>query len=690
MSLVNSPPESPKALADATPSASEQKVVILTIDFGTSNTAIQFVILEPNEIDNRAKVSPNRILPITHYPEDVYNSIGDQMKNQVPTAFLYPPDPEFRESDPRFGPVKNEGEVDHRNIALFGYEVVDGVHEAADAKLRRGTKLPVTEERIECFKLLFQDDPQTREIREELQPIVERLQDTRRIPRGAPHVAITADYFTRLLSHAKYQLKVLHHLDKDYKVEVVLCVPVVFRLNACMDLQKALAKALCRVRLGGAAFSDKWIPRFSMITEPEAGAEWALKEYPIIEKSSRMLILDSGGGTCDTSLYQTSASLPLRLAREDAPPTGDLCGSNILNGMFYKHILRRLRAGATYLEEIRGKTLPEIAQEITWEQFEQRKRGFNAFEEFPRPQLFKCEGLVPDTEHKFGKNVIRVDHGDISMMFASLLEKVWALTQTQLTMARERGRPIKYIIMLGGFSRSESYQIRVQKGVADYNAMHKPKIELLGQGKPIESSPTAIAQGAALRALDKSSAPTRTLPSSYGILRHIEDHEDSPDYKYLPPKTNRGRSRFTYLDGKWWFFDRIIWFAQKQYKGEEIGKDWTYTITSDHVFANNESEFLCEELIFISDSAMESGYLREGKRNRGCRCIGKIVANMTSLRDERLILPEQNGRKQCWRVSIELVIRIKGLNLEAEARYRGEKKGECVVNMAPAFVAFNG
>lgn len=37
---------------------------------------------------------------------------------------------------------------------------------------------------------------------------------------------------------------------------------------------------------------------------------------------------------------------------------------------------------------------------------------------------------------------------------------------------------------------------------------------------------------------------------------------------------------------------------------------------------------------------------------------------MTSLRSELLILPEQYGRKECWRVDFELVIRIKGLNLE--------------------------
>ena len=37
---------------------------------------------------------------------------------------------------------------------------------------------------------------------------------------------------------------------------------------------------------------------------------------------------------------------------------------------------------------------------------------------------------------------------------------------------------------------------------------------------------------------------------------------------------------------------------------------------------------------------------------------------MTSLRDEHLIYPEQNGNKQHWRVAFQLVIRVKGLDLE--------------------------
>ncbi|KAK7973143.1 HSP70 family protein [Apiospora saccharicola] len=656
--------DAPEAQAVATPSG--QKLVILTIDFGTSNTAQQYVILEPNEIDDRANVSPDRIRPITNYDEDVRNRDYDQMRNEVPTSILYP-----------------------RNWVLFGYEV-DELHESADDRPRRGKKKPITEERVDSFKLLFQDDHETKEVRDKLKPIVDRLVDTHIIPGGAPHVAITADFFTRLLNHTKYQLKLLHGLEDNYKIEVVLCVPVVFKLAACMDLQKALAKALCRVKLGGSNHSEDWIPRFSMITEPEAGAEWALKQYPNIEKRSRLLILDSGGGTCDTSLYETGDALPLQLAREDAPPTGDLCGSNILNSMFYKEVLHRLNEGAPNLGKSRDTTLSDIAREITWEQFEQKKRGFNM--ELPKQAftLYKCEGLVADDNHNFGKGLLRVPHSVIANMFQTCLDKVWSLVLKQLDEARNRQRPVDTIIMLGGFSRSNAYQDFLQKRVKNYNEKYGAKIVILGIGKPID--PTAIAQGALLRALNQSSEPERALPSSYGVLRHIEDDELCVDYKLLPPKPKRGRSVYTYLDNRWWFKHRLVWFAQK---GDVVGKDWTVTIPSHHCFTLSERILLCEELIFISDIVRESGYTRDSPRNKGniicsCRCIGKIVANMTSLRDERLILPKQNGRTQFWEVSFNLVIRIKGLNLEADAIFRGEKKGHCVINMAPAIVSNGG
>lgn len=274
--------DAPEAQADATPS--KQKLVILTIDFGTSNTAQQYVVLEPHEIDDRTKVSPERIQPITNYANDFYNPTTDKMRNEVPTSMLYPPDPDFRKFDPRFGPVKVEEEHDDRDRVLFGYEA-NGLHVRAEDKPRRGKKDAMKEEKVDSFKLLFQNDRETEEIREKLKPIIGRLQDTRVISQSSPHVTITADFFTRLLSHTKQQLKLLHRLESNYQIEVVLCVPVIFGLKACMDLQKALAKALCRVKLGGLDLSEKWIPRFSMITEPEAGAEWALKQYPDIEVS---------------------------------------------------------------------------------------------------------------------------------------------------------------------------------------------------------------------------------------------------------------------------------------------------------------------------------------------------------------------------------------------------------------------
>jgi len=104
------------------------------------------------------------------------------------------------------------------------------------------------------------------------------------VPRGrdvGPRVEVTFDIDGTTWRLSKQFVRkaevALHRLEKGFIVEVVLCVPVVFKLAARRDLQTALAKALCLVKLGGLDVTDKWIPRFSMITEPEAGAEWVLK-----------------------------------------------------------------------------------------------------------------------------------------------------------------------------------------------------------------------------------------------------------------------------------------------------------------------------------------------------------------------------------------------------------------------------
>ncbi|KAK6857193.1 hypothetical protein PG995_007380 [Apiospora arundinis] len=675
--------QSPGGMADAF--SAKQKMVILAIDFGTSMSALQFVILEAHEIDDRSKVCPERITPVRHWPLDMnIMSPNDKMHHQVPTALLYPPEPQFRKQDPRSCQATVR-ETDQRNRLLFGYEV-NSVHAPGEEKVRRRGLPNITEERLEYFKLLFQDDPKTQKIRDELHPTVEKLKSSRHISKSSPHVDLTEDYFVRLLRHADYYLKRMEGLADGYMTEIVLCVPVVFGLSACRDLQTALARALCLVKLGGHDVSDKWIPRFSMITEPEAGAECSLHQVPGIKEGARILVVDSGGGTCDVCAFQIAKTSPLRLEREDAPPTGDLCGSIIINGMFYDLMLKKLEKGAPYLKEYRDCSLEEIAREITAEQFEfKMKQCFNLFGDLAGEELFRCDGVRASEEHAFWKNIIRIPHSKIAEMFRYCLDKIWILVKAQLDGARQRGRPIDVVIMLGGLSRNWSYQEFLDNHLKEYASKHEDDIKLLGRGTDID--PTAIAKGAVLRALKKSFVPARALPSSYGILRHIEDNVEGPEYSFLPPKDKRGKSTYSYEDGRWYFLDRILWFAQK---GEEVDSDREWTMECEHFFPIGKKKLICQEVIYISDTVRESGYSRTSLRNKDCPCIGTIEADMTSLRDEGSILPDQNGSQKHWRIAITLVIKIKGLDLEVSAKWRGETKGRCIINMAPSIVSAIG
>jgi hypothetical protein len=76
------------------------------------------------------------------------------------------------------------------------------------------------------------------------------------------------DFLTGLLSHAKSELKRSHNLLDDEIVEVILCVPVVWKSKANRDMISALKAALCSINLR--------YETIFLITEAEAAANFVL------------------------------------------------------------------------------------------------------------------------------------------------------------------------------------------------------------------------------------------------------------------------------------------------------------------------------------------------------------------------------------------------------------------------------
>jgi hypothetical protein len=52
-------------------------------------------------------------------------------------------------------------------------------------------------------------------------------------------------------------------------------------------------------------------------------------------------------------------------------------------------------------------------------------------------------------------------------------------------------------------------------------------------------------------------------------------------------------------------------------QGDEVKFRAEYSIPSHHIFAANEKEFKCEEVLYVSDTARESHYWRKHSKNKG-------------------------------------------------------------------------
>src|SRR6266498_1462591 len=137
-------------------------------------------------------------------------------------------------------------------------------------------------------------------------------------------------------------------------------------------------------------------------------------------------------------------------------------------------------------------------------------------------------------------------------------------------------------------------------------------------------------------------------------------------------------------------------------KGDELPPFHEYYIPVLHTFpVKPKQEFLCEEILYVSDERHESHYKKDHPNNQGKRlhidlhihhcssvlpeliliimaCLGveeagKILADMTFLRTEGLIEPTipKNGErgKKRYEVQFSLVIIVDGRNLRYEARY---------------------
>lgn len=125
-------------------------------------------------------------------------------------------------------------------------------------------------------------------------------------------------------------------------------------------------------------------------------------------------------------------------------------------------------------------------------------------------------------------------------------------------------------------------------------------------------------------------------------------------------------------------------------------------LKSVHAFPTDSKRLLCDEYLYVNDKPTASSYPLDHEYNNGeefrpghywallmgqrigARIVGKLVSDMTFLRDDRLIRRraprlDANGMKQGmthYMVTFDLVAIIECRNLRYEARYPANNSGK--------------
>ncbi|KAG4032827.1 hypothetical protein MFRU_006g02900 [Monilinia fructicola] len=669
--------------------------VVIGLDYGTTFTSVSYSIVPIN--GGNIKGSANSVMSVTSWPMDG----EDGERRQVPTESWYSSEPVERHlddadrvldqnlfdsfegqhplmlggatgetmHDPEDSEMEDELYVDF----LWGYSVPYQMYKANSTRSQRRL--------VKRAKLMLVETEHTNEDRKGLRGTLIGLLKEGIIRRHGKRsktesdmwdaVDPISDYLVKVLQHTKDQLKILHGLTDQTPVDFVMTVPTVWSPEASRVLQTSVKAAIQATALGkpGGNTADN----IFLISEPEAAATFLLESSEDISLGETFIIADCGGGTVDVVTYGVSNRYPLRLKGESIQPIGDNCGSSYLNDRYKDMLLSRLQDEDYLLKN--GETLEAIVNRLIPDFENEYKRRVNVTKRVGHRVYIA--GLRSDeqmnrvglAEKRFETNNLLMNKSDYEEIFGPLLKRISALLENQINQAVAKGLVVKKVFLVGGFGASPSLRSHLEQWLQRKSEALDFNIGLIADKRKCI---TAVASGAVLRALDKKNGPERISQSSYGFLRYElwEPQRWHGHKKAKEPEANE-------LDGEK-YVPTVDYFMVKGHSirsNHQFEPFFTY-----HTFAIDEPQFLCEELLYVSDTATEPHYSPKNVRNADAQIAGRIIVDMTFLRDKGIIKPvyAKNGKEgvEHYRVEYELVAIVAGRALRYEARYPAGEEGK--------------
>ncbi|KAJ9418722.1 hypothetical protein QL093DRAFT_2085444 [Fusarium oxysporum] len=595
--------------------------LVMAVDFGETNSSVSHTLVHEGLLSESViSLSPTTV---SNYVSGMMTSRGSSMHLEAPTLLRYPVDWVFQPLDEL--KVEQPGAIRHDNHQIrWGLEVQQDMsrvmsHSDNNQMLLHGFK-----------NLMSQSDNhqmQNARLIETLRRLSQKRSCPSEIPIREMLLLVIIDYLTKLLAHAKDEI---------------------------------------RVDFPGVQFSGDCMENIFMISEPEAAATRLLAGPSVIKEGDVFTILDAGGGTCDALTQVVHHS-------------GDSCGFNALNDAF-RQLLRTLLAGHDYLSQD-GATLEGYICKLAVHDFEHLIKAGWVVSEHSKDYSLEVIGLKFDAGDP-NQLTIRSEH--LNEIYTKVCKKVSAIMEQQLHAAAQSGLEVCKVTLTGGFGESIPLRAHLRQSLESFNAANNCNVELyLFDTHNRMTAIDAVSLGGVLRALDKSNGPTRVARSSYGV-RCDEPyfHELHAGQPTIPGFQN---SNEHYVEAIEWISkkgDDIAPLFQKSATRYQTFPYWNADGTVNH------GPFVCQEEIWVSDEAYLDCRSFKDDHNKGmapetwpsqpqltkldAQRIGVIVTDVTHLRPRFLRKTAQargpRGRYRrywYWKFPYELVLIIDGLNMKS-------------------------
>ncbi|KAF2853309.1 hypothetical protein T440DRAFT_477117 [Plenodomus tracheiphilus IPT5] len=233
-----------------------------------------------------------------------------------------------------------------------------------------------------------------------------------------------------------------------------------------------------------------------------------------------------------------------------------------------------------------------------------------------RPTLFAVNeaGAAALGVVKSGMRDLEVneDISDMHNVFKETMAAVATLMTDQLDSATRNGKIVDFVVVTGGFGNSPALQQHLRPKLQSWDEKNKGKIKF--EFDHAHQGDMVVANGAVMRALDKSNGPKRIPRWSIGYGSYIpsDERDGHPDLGVFDQKSEIGR------DGRPYIMNTIIWPIKKG-QGELASG---HSVSFDHVFVYETDKTpgkksIASLRLFSSEICTEDYYRQDHEKNRG-------------------------------------------------------------------------